>query len=665
MNAATITGSTFALKDGAGATVPGTVSYDSSTSTAKLKPSAALQFDGSYTVTVKGGAGGVRDVAGHPMAADETWSFTTQASAPTILVLTSGSNQFSAYTGEILRYEGLEDFTAVDTSSLSPSLLDQFDVVIVGNVSLSASQVSTLTSWVNGGGNLIAFRPDKQLAGLLGLTDAGTTLSNAYLKVDTSTSPGAGIVSSTIQFHGTADRYTLNGASSIADLYSNATTPTTSPAVTLRSVGSSGGQAAAFTFDLPRSVVYTRQGNPAWAGQERDGVVGLRSDDLFYGAKAGNVQPDWIDTSKIAIPQADEEQRLLVNLITTMEQDRLPLPHFWYLPRGLKAAIAMSGDDHSPQVVGGTASNFDRFKALSSAGCVVSLWQCVRTTSYLFPGNALTSAQAAAYVADGFEVALHPDVGGCQASPPTIAQMTSSWEAQIAQFQAQYPGLPSLLSSRTHCVFWPDWVSTAKFEAAHGIRMDGNSYHYPGSWVGAKPGFINGGGFPMRYADTDGSSIDVYQENTNMTDEGGQAYPATTDALLDKALGPEGYYGVFGANIHNDGPAPQANDEAIIASAQARGVPVISYKQLLDWTTGRNASIIRGLSWSNGTFSFTTTVAAGATGLQTLLPTRGPSGTLSSLSCNGSPTTYTLQTIKGIEYAAFDAVSGSCQATYS
>ena len=33
---------------------------------------------------------------------------------------------------------------------------------------------------------------------------------------------------------------------------------------------------------------------------------------MFYGAKAGDVQPDWIDTSKIAIPQADEQQRLLV-----------------------------------------------------------------------------------------------------------------------------------------------------------------------------------------------------------------------------------------------------------------------------------------------------------------------------------------------------------------
>ena len=123
----------------------------------------------------------------------------------------------------------------------------------------------------------------------------------------------------------------------------------------MRSVGANGGQAAAFTYDLARSVVYTRQGNPAWAGQERDGASPIRPDDLFYGAKAGDVQPDWIDTNKIAIPQADEQQRLLVNLITCMERDKMPLPRFWYLPRGEKAVVVMTGDDHSPATPGGTA----------------------------------------------------------------------------------------------------------------------------------------------------------------------------------------------------------------------------------------------------------------------------------------------------------------------
>lgn len=135
--------------------------------------------------------------------------------------------------------------------------------------------------------------------------------------------------------------------------------------------------------------------------------------------------------------------------------------------------------------------------------------------------------------------------------------------------------------------------------------------------------------------------------------------------MLDNALGANGYYGAFGVNIHNDGPAPQAADEAIIGSAQSHGVSVISYKQLLTWVDGRNSSAIRGMTWNAGTFTFSTTVGAGANGLQTLLPTQGPTGTLSALTCGGSPVSYTTQTIKGVQYAMFDTITGTCQATYS
>jgi hypothetical protein len=525
--------------------------------------------------------------------------------------------------------------------------------------------VSALNTWVNGGGNLIAMRPDKQLAGLLGVTDAGTTLTNAYLKVDNSTAPGAGIANQTMQFHGTADRYTLSGAQAIATLYSNASTATANPAVTLRSVAAGGGQAAAFTYDLARSVVYTRQGNPAWAGQERDGIVAVRPDDMFFGAKPGDIQPDWLDTSKIAIPQADEQQRLLMNLITLMERDRMPVPHFWYLPRGEKAAVVLSGDDHSPgSGPGGTASEFDRLKTQSPPGCVVALWECARATSYVYPSVTLTNTQAAGYVADGFEVALHPQVGSCPTVVPALDDFAAAFDNQLAEFKAKYTSVPSPVSSRTHCVEWPDWASEPKIELARGIRMDANYYHYPQSWIGDKPGFLNGGGFPMRFADTDGSLIDVYQQNTNMDDEAGQVYPATVDALLDNAVGPNGFYGTFGVNIHNDNPAPHPDADAIVASAQARSVPVISYKQLLTWVDGRNASTIRGMSWNAGTFTFVTTVGAGATGLQTMLPVQGPSGTLNTLSCAGSNQPFSVQTIKGIQYAMFTTVNGTCTATY-
>ena len=204
-----------------------------------------------------------------------------------------------------------------------------------------------------------------------------------------------------MQFHGTADRWTRQRAPrSVATLVGTANPG--NPAVTLRSVGSAGGQAAAFTYDLARSVVYTRQGNPAWAGQKRDGQSGpIRSDDLFF--------PDYLDFSKVHIPQADEQQRLLANLVTQMNFDRTPLPRFWYLPRGEKAAFVMTGDDH--EAGAGTSVHFDRFRELSAPGCSVADWECIRGTSYLVPDAGLSSSAANTYQAQGFEIALHLNTG--------------------------------------------------------------------------------------------------------------------------------------------------------------------------------------------------------------------------------------------------------------
>jgi len=56
----------------------------------------------------------------------------------------------------------------------------------------------------------------------------------------------------------------------------------------------------------------------------------------------------------------------------------------------------------------------------------------------------------------------------------------------------------------------------------------------------------------MRFTDTDGSIIDVYQAATQMTDESDQSYPLTPNRLLDNATGPLGYYGAFVANGPSD-----------------------------------------------------------------------------------------------------------------
>ena len=106
---------------------------------------------------------------------------------------------------------------------------------------------------------------------------------------------------------------------------------------------------------------------------------------------------------------------------------------------------------------------------------------------------------------------------------------------------------------------------------------------------------FTGSGIPMRFADLDGSLIDVYQATTQITDESDMNIPAHIAALLDRALGPQGYYGVFTMNMHTDRPVTLGAD-AIVAAAQARGVPVISAEQMLDWLEGRNNSSFAGLA---------------------------------------------------------------------
>ena len=175
---------------------------------------------------------------------------------------------------------------------------------------------------------------------------------------------------------------------------------------------------------------------------------------------------------------------------------------------------------------------------------------------------------------------------------------------------------------------------------------------------------FTGSGMPMRFADTDGSMIDVYQSTTQMTDESGQTYPFTADTLLDRALGAQGYYGAFNANMHTDAvSSPGAT--AIVASAKARGVPVVTSLQMLAWTDGRNASTFEQIAYDGDVLSFRVAVGAGATGLRGMVPATFNGRALQAMTRDGAPVTFTRETIKGVSYAMFPASAGAYAATYA
>jgi hypothetical protein len=576
-----------------------------------------------------------------------------------ILVITSPSSIFGKYYAEILRTEGLNEFAVADIGTVTSTTLNAYDVVLLAPATLTAAQVTMVTNWVNAGGNLIAMAPDSQLNSLLGLTSAGSPLSNTYFVVDTSTVAGNGIVGAPMQFHGAANLYTLSGASKIATLYTDPTTATPNPAVTLRTVGTSGGHAAAFSYDLATSVVYTRQGNPVWAAQERDGLTPIRSDDKFYGAATGDPQPDWVDLNdEVSIPEADEQIHLLANLILQMNLVKRPLPRFWYFPRGKKAVVVMTGDDHAN---GGTAGRFDQHLAASPPGCNVANWECVRSTSYIYVETQnLTPAQAASYTAQGFEVGLHINTN---CADFTATSLDTTYTQQISGFTSAYPSIPAPITQRHHCIVWSDWLTAARTELKYNIRLDVSYYFWPPGWDQNRPGHFTGSAMPMRFADLDGTLLDAYNLPSQMTDESGQTYPFTSDTLLSAAVGPQGYYGVYTVNAHTDSASNPVAD-AVLSSAQSRGIPIVSSLQMLNWLDARNGSSFSGLTWNGSALTFSVVPGTGANGLQGMLPTHSSSGVLASVAGPGGPVSFTIDTIKGVEYAFFSAGAGAYTATY-
>jgi len=675
---------TFVLRDDRNQVVPSSVTYDRSTSTAILSPSIALVSGITYHATVLGGINGIKDSRGHPLANEFVWKFTAGFPAASsqvvgpggpILLITSRESGFSEYYAEILRNEGFNEFTVIDISQLDATSLQKSDIALLSEVPLSDRQVQVLSGWVHRGGNLIAMRPPRRFAGIFGLDAPNAApdqslLLDGYLAINPGTSAGAGLTKASIQFHGSADRYRLCNGTSLASLYRDSKTATSFPAVCLLKFGS--GNVVVFTYDLARSVIYTRQGNPLWSDQERDGISPIRSDDLFYGASASDPQPDWVDPEKIAIPQADEQQRLLSNIITLINYAKKPLPHFWYLPRGLKAAIVMTGDDHGH---GGTVGRFKSYFNKSPPGCSVENWECIRGTSNIFVGS-ISSSEAAAFVRQGFEISLHVHTS-CADWPNDTARQPigglmkrfdrtfagALYDRQLAAFAERYPGVPAPVSNRIDCVTWGDYDTQPQVELSHGIRFDTNYYFWPAKWVRNQPGLFTGSGMPMRFATRDGNIIDVYQAATQMTDESKQEYPLTVDTLLSNALGDSEYFAVFTVNMHHDKPNSRGAD-AVIKAAVSRHVPIVTAAQMLKWLDGRNASSFQNLTWSEGKLGFTIAVGTGGNGIQALLPMPSSAGNLVSLTLDGVEAKRQTRTIAGLNYAAFAAAPGQFVATY-
>ncbi|MBI5578260.1 MAG: Ig-like domain-containing protein, partial [Deltaproteobacteria bacterium] len=187
VDSATVSAATFELRTSANALVSATVTYNSSSRAAVLTPSSQLAYGATYTATVKGGTGGVRDIAGNLLTSNFVWAFTTAAAPgdavpPTVEATSTyplnGSTGVS--TGSNIRVPFSENMNPATITSSTVILLDALGVVIPATVTYDSA---TLTAIID---PLTSLDPGKTytvriVGGAAGVADlAGNRLASNY-----------------------------------------------------------------------------------------------------------------------------------------------------------------------------------------------------------------------------------------------------------------------------------------------------------------------------------------------------------------------------------------------------------------------------------------------------------------------------------------------------
>ena len=430
-----------------------------------------------------------------------------------------------------------------------------------------------------------------------------------------------------------------------------------SPAVVQNSYGT--GKTIAFLYNLPESIVYTRQGNPAFAGLEKDGINGLRAMDLFTDG--------WLDSSKNTINQADEQMRLLTHVLEKLNAGKKPLPRFWYFPDSLKCLVTLTNDGE----YNGEKDFEPQFRDIDSMGAKMSI--------YILETEKVSKEWTDRWTQKGHEIAGHPD-DTYEAANPHWQNMKTALQTKKTQVAEKY-GLP-METNVNHWFVWcgrdsagnPDFSRQARLEAGAGIKMDINYAHYDmnsnqGHFLGEmgkNQGNFTGSGLVMKFAGNDGEIIPVYQHLNNVYD---QLYMENKDqqgffncfkGLMDRSLNNE-VYSYISVKAHNNeyyfSKKPLLQ---MLAYASEKGVPVWTAKKLLDFVEMKDEAKFENINWSGDRLTFQVKSAIkNENALTCMVPFEFKGKELNALTRNGTSQKIMVWSVKGTKYGIFTVTSGA------
>lgn len=575
-----------------------------------------------------------------------------------ILVL-GAAETYAGYTGEILKAEGFNEFDIVSsTGKIKLADLKKYDLVLLTRQSLSAKQSDMFLQFVREGGNLIAFCPDKKMESLFGISISGEPMNDPYIIIHSSNNIGKGLLTQSLQIHGITDVCTLITAKAIASLFNKKTPAIKYPALVANNFGK--GHAIAFLYNLPQSVAYTRQGNPRYAGQEMDGITGLRAMDLFTNG--------WIDTTKNTLNQADEQMHLLSNVIEEMNSYNKPLPRLWYFPGNLKCLVTLNNDGEDTK----EADYAKQFTDVDAKGAKMTL--------YIKEVDFTTKEWVHHWKNKGFEMAAHYD-NTMQATNPDWKTMDSVYKDLNEKMKTSY-GIDSIKTVVNHWFVWcgnnakgeKDFTAQAKIEEQNGILLDANYAHYDnganqGHFLGPfgiNQGNYTGSGLPMKFTDEQGGIINVYQHFNGVYD---QQYMEHDDkdgfyncfkGLVDRSID-SGIYSFVSVKAHNaeyffsEKPLMKMLDYA-----NSKKIPVWTELKLLEFLKAKEAVSFTDIEWKNNVLSFSIqSLVPDASQLTCMIPAVYNGRKIDQIVVDEKITGYTIEAVKGSNYAFLPFTPGT------
>jgi hypothetical protein len=219
-----------------------------------------------------------------------------------------------------------------------------------------------------------------------------------------------------------------------------------------------------------------------------------------------------------------------------------------------------------------------------------------------------------------------------------------------------------------------EFSAEAKLEEKNGIEMDINYAHYDiksnqGEHflgpLGTNQGNFNGSGQVMKFADSRGKTINVYQHLNAVYD---QEYNESHDpegffncfkGLMDRSLHNE-VYSFISVKSHNDEYYFSKNPlMKMLAYANHYKIPVWTEMKLLDFIKMKDEASFTRISWVNNKLAFDVNSSLkNSNGLTFMVPAKYEGLRIKKISLDGNADRFITRSVKGSEYALVTVESG-------